>query len=99
MKAVPSITERQGTQADIAPSKKRMSLALLCLICTSTAFTFGLIYYWYVYSLSHITTDDAYVDADLSPINSRMMGFVSKVLATEAQEVHVGDLLVQLDDS
>lgn len=54
--------------------------------------------YWYRLSTYRISTDNAFVETDLSPVNSRIMGFISEVLVDENQPVKKGDLLVKLDD-
>lgn len=97
MEALASVTEI-NPQNNIE-KKKKASTFLIALVCCSFAFCSGLIYYWYIYSLSRITTDDAFIDAELSPVNSRILGFISEVAVTEGQEIHKGDLLVALDDS
>src|SRR5215469_7175475 len=43
-------------------------------------------------------TNDAYVRGDLTPLSTKVPGLVRKVKVNDYQEVHKGDLLVQLDD-
>jgi membrane fusion protein, multidrug efflux system len=43
-------------------------------------------------------TDDAYVQADLTPLSTKVAGLVARVLVSDYQPVKVGDLLVQLRD-
>lgn len=43
-------------------------------------------------------TDDAYIRGDLSPLSTKVSGIVRYVKVTDYQEVHKGDLLVQLAD-
>src|SRR5207245_1652995 len=45
----------------------------------------------------HVATDDAFVEADISPVSSRVRGTVVQVLAHDNQEVPVGAPLVRLD--
>src|SRR6185503_11374745 len=52
----------------------------------------------YVYSLHHVTTDDAQVDGDISPVNARVSGYISKIFFSENQQVKEGDTLVKIDD-
>jgi len=47
---------------------------------------------------SEQSTDDAYVDADLSFIGARVAGTVSRVLVRENQRVKQGDVLFELDN-
>ncbi len=44
------------------------------------------------------TTDDAYVRGDLTPLSTKVAGLVREVKVSDYQQVHKGDLLVQLDD-
>ena len=44
-------------------------------------------------------TDDAYVRGDVTPLSTKVSGIVSVVHVTDYQQVHKGDLLVELEDS
>ncbi|SRR5208337_1532501 len=44
-------------------------------------------------------TDDAYVRGDLTPLSTKVAGIVSSVAVSDYQEVHKGDLLVELEDN
>ena len=44
-------------------------------------------------------TDDAYVRGDLTPLGTKVAGIVSAVHVADYQQVHKGDLLVELQDS
>src|SRR5271157_4050974 len=44
-------------------------------------------------------TDDAYVRGDLTPLSTKVAGIVSAVHISDYQQVHKGDLLVELQDS
>jgi membrane fusion protein (multidrug efflux system) len=52
----------------------------------------------YVYFQSHVTTDDAQVDADISPVIARVSGYVREIRFADNQAVKAGDTLVVLDD-
>ncbi len=43
-------------------------------------------------------TDDAYVRGDLTPLSTKVAGIVQAVNVSDFQQVHKGDLLVQLQD-
>src|SRR6202521_1447389 len=43
-------------------------------------------------------TDDAYVRGDLTPLSTKVAGIVRAVNVTDYQQVHKGDLLVELQD-
>jgi membrane fusion protein, multidrug efflux system len=44
------------------------------------------------------TTDDAYVRGDLTPLSTKVPGIVREVKVSDYQQVHKGDLLVELQD-
>ena len=44
-------------------------------------------------------TDDAYVRGDLTPLSTKVAGIVRNVRVSDYQQVHKGDLLVELEDS
>jgi membrane fusion protein, multidrug efflux system len=51
----------------------------------------------YLYFHNRETTDDAQVDAHITPIAAKIYGRVSKVLVKDNQPVKAGDVLVQID--
>lgn len=52
--------------------------------------------YWR-HTSGHVSTDDAFIEAHVSPISSRVGGTVTKVLVKDNQWVNAGDILVTLD--
>src|SRR5258708_18724512 len=52
----------------------------------------------YIWSRSHVSTDDAQVDGHIVPILPKVGGFVLEVRVDENQDVKGGDALVILDD-
>ena len=52
----------------------------------------------YFYFQAHEVTDNAQVDADISPVISRVSGYVKEIRFTDNQEVKAGDTLAILDD-
>src|SRR6185295_17267441 len=75
--------------------KKRAPLLILAIVLVSAA-AFGI--NKYIYSMHHEDTDDAQVDADISPVLSRVSGYVIEIRFEENQHVNKGDTLVKLDD-
>src|SRR5271169_6616027 len=49
-------------------------------------------------SASEQVTNDAYVRGDLTPLSTKVPGLVREVKVNDYQQVHKGDVLVQLDD-
>lgn len=75
--------------------KKKAPMIILALVIISAA-AFGISKY--MYSLHHEDTDDAQLDADVSPVLSRVSGYVKEIRFEENQHVNKGDTLVKLDD-
>src|ERR1700723_1694653 len=55
---------------------------------------------WNSWEGGHIeqTTDDAYVRGDLTPLSTKVPGIVRDVKVSDYQQVHKGDLIVELQD-
>ena len=72
--------------------KAMIGLALLVLL--------GAVSYggraWY-YSLSHVSTDDAYVEGTVSPVSAKVTGHALEVLVDDNQAVKTGDVLFRID--
>ena len=75
--------------------KKKAPLLILAIVLISAA-AFGI--NKYIYSMHHEDTDDAQVDTDISPVLSRVSGYVNEIRFEENQHVNKGDTLVKLDD-
>lgn len=52
----------------------------------------------YIYSLHHEYTDDAQIDSDISPVVSRVTGYVDSIFFEENQVVKKGQVLIKLDE-
>jgi membrane fusion protein (multidrug efflux system) len=52
---------------------------------------------YYLYAVSHESTDDAFIDGHIIAISPRVSGHVARVYVTDNQKVDAGDLLVELD--
>ncbi|HEY0431126.1 MAG TPA: HlyD family secretion protein [Pyrinomonadaceae bacterium] len=52
--------------------------------------------YW-LYARSHETTDDAFIDAHVTPVSPKVSGYVAKVHVQANQQVKKGDLLIEID--
>ncbi|MEO6167273.1 MAG: biotin/lipoyl-binding protein, partial [Chitinophagales bacterium] len=52
----------------------------------------------YIYSLHHVNTDDAQIDSDISPVVTRVTGYVDSIFFEENQVVKKGQLLIKLDE-
>jgi membrane fusion protein (multidrug efflux system) len=54
------------------------------------------VHLWRYYT-HHVSTDDAFVTAHISPVSARISGTIIEVLVQDNQDVHAGDVLVRLD--
>ncbi|MEZ5956782.1 MAG: HlyD family secretion protein [Hyphomonadaceae bacterium] len=52
---------------------------------------------WFVVGRHMVSTDNAYVRADISLISPQVEGYVRAIPAAENQSVHAGDVLVEID--
>jgi hypothetical protein len=53
---------------------------------------------WWVGSAALQSTDDAYLQADTTPLAAKVPGYVSRVLVQDFQRVRGGDVLVEIVD-
>lgn len=51
-----------------------------------------------LYSLSHESTDDAFVDGRIVPVSAEVSGKVSRVLIEDNQPVKAGEVLLEIED-
>ncbi|RWA67151.1 HlyD family secretion protein [Mesorhizobium sp.] len=84
-----------------APVKKKRSVRSFLLPIIGLALLGAGSWYGYNYwsdGRFMISTDDAYVQADMSFVSPKISGYVDKVLVTENQQVKAGDPLFVIDD-
>src|ERR1051325_8017663 len=77
------------------PLYKRPAFLIAAVIVLLIAAAFG-IRYW-LYARSHESTDDAFIDAHITPVSPKVSGYVAKVHVQSNQQVKKGDLLVEID--
>jgi len=65
------------------------------------AVLFTVTHNWNSWEGGHVeqVTDDAYVHGDLTPLSTKVAGIVRNVDVSDYQQVHKGDLLVELEDN
>ncbi|MDX8502813.1 HlyD family secretion protein [Mesorhizobium sp. VK4C] len=84
-----------------APVKKKRSVRSFLLPIIGLALLGAGSWYGYNYWTDGrfmISTDDAYVQADMSFVSPKISGYVDKVLVSENQQVKAGDPLFVIDD-
>ena len=78
------------------PKKKSKVFIIVLLLLVATGGWFGTSKY--LYGLHHEDTDDAQLEANISPVIPRVAGFVKEVRVKDNQLVKKGDTLFILDD-
>jgi membrane fusion protein, multidrug efflux system len=53
---------------------------------------------WWIGSATYQTTDDAYLQADITPLAAKIAGYVRRIPVRDFQKVKAGDLLVEIVD-
>src|SRR6266478_3144860 len=77
------------------PVYKRPAFLIGAIIVVLLLAVLG-IRYW-LYSRSHETTDDAFIDGHIIQLSSKVSGYVARIYITDNQQVRAGDLLAELD--
>ena len=82
------------------PKWKNYGTPLLVLLL-AVAVLVTITHNWNSWEGGHVeqVTDDAYVRGDLTPLSTKFAGIVHNVIVSDYQQVHKGDLLVQLEDN
>ncbi|TPK48727.1 HlyD family secretion protein [Mesorhizobium sp. B2-5-4] len=83
-----------------APAKNKRSVRSFLLPIIGLALLSGGAWYGYDYWTTGrfmISTDDAYVQADMSFVSPKISGYVDQVLVSENQQVKAGDPLLTID--
>ena len=91
---LPPVDPQVSAERKIARRKwlKRVALAVL-----AAGLAWGL---WHVLiARNHVSTDNAYVNAQVVQVTPLLAASVAQVLVIETQAVNAGDLLVRLDDA
>jgi membrane fusion protein (multidrug efflux system) len=92
-----ALHRREKKEAGKKRPFSRRPLALLSAGLLLTGLIFGLRYY--LHARSYESTDDAFIDAYITQIGSKVSSHVVQVHVKDNQHVNAGDLLVELDPS
>ena len=79
-----------------APKKKSKGFMIALIVLILGGGTFGAIKY--IHGQHHEETDDAQIEANISPVIPRISGYVTEVHVKDNQRVKKGDTLVVLDN-
>jgi membrane fusion protein (multidrug efflux system) len=91
-------TEPQQTAQGAGIRRRRPRRRVMALIAAGlvlAGLAVGISYY--LYAISHESTDDAFIDGHIIAVSPRVSGHVARVHVTDNQKVEAGDLLVELD--
>ena len=82
----------------ITKGEKRINRTLSILAWVFIIGGVGATVWFYFFSSAHVTTNDAQVRQYITPVSSRVPGFIDKINFEENQFVHKGDTLVVIDN-
>jgi membrane fusion protein (multidrug efflux system) len=99
-KKVPESPARADKAKPDAPAKKKRSrprvlLSVGLVLLLGAGGWYG--YEWWTNGRFFVSTDDAYVQADVSMLGTKVSGYVSNVFAKDGDHVKAGQVLVELD--
>src|SRR4029077_12209653 len=72
--------------------------ALIIVLVVALALGAGTGWYWWTAWRFQQTTDDAYVQSDITVISPKVEGYIKEVRVEENQEVAAGQVLIVVDD-
>ncbi|MGY3215425.1 HlyD family secretion protein [Mucilaginibacter sp. HD30] len=88
---------KQATAQEDTPAKKpNKVLPIILGVILLGGIIFGV--KEYLYYSKHVDTDDAQIDADISPVVARVGGYVDSIMFEENTQVTKGQELVKIDD-
>jgi membrane fusion protein (multidrug efflux system) len=90
----------QNSTPNATPRWQKYGTPILVLLL-ALAVLFTVTHNWNSWEGGHAeqATDDAYVRGDLTPLSTKVAGIVRNVDVSDYQQVHKGDLLVELEDN
>ena len=93
---VPAQAVNTPVQTADAPKKRNKSFLIVLILLVVAGAWFGITKY--IHGQHHEETDDAQIEANISPVIPRVAGYVKEVRVKDNQMVKKGDTLVILDD-
>ncbi|MDE2577480.1 MAG: HlyD family secretion protein [Hyphomicrobiales bacterium] len=78
-----------------APARRRLILVAVLLAAVGAALFYG--WRWWTVGRFMVSTDDAYVKADVTIISAKIAGYIADAPVADNQVVKAGDVLVQID--
>jgi membrane fusion protein (multidrug efflux system) len=101
MNAIPDkpapVEEASTTRADLPPKRSRRRLIVIPLALLGLVLAVAAGHWWFTEGRWIESTDNAYVQGDITVLSPRIDGDIIAVLVTDNQRVRAGDPLVELD--
>lgn len=91
-----TVNKSEEPNGKAAPKKRSKVFLIILIVMVIAGAWFGISKY--TYALHHEDTDDAQVQANISPVIPRVSGYVKEVRVKDNQAVHKGDTLIMLDN-
>jgi membrane fusion protein (multidrug efflux system) len=88
----PEAPQQGDPRAHAAAVRKLRKLVLIIVIATVVAVAAVLLFFY-----GRVTTDDAYVDAHITPVSAKISGYVAKLNINDNTPVQEGGVLLQID--
>jgi membrane fusion protein (multidrug efflux system) len=79
-------------------TKSRKKPVIMAVLLAALAFGGYEGYHWWFEGRFMVSTDDAYVQADITILSAKVSGYVSSVAVSNNQSVKAGDLIAKIDD-
>jgi len=86
-----------GDRATAQPRRSRKKVILGGLAVAAVAGVVWAGAYWWTTGRFMVSTDDAYVRADITLLAAKVSGYVTEVLVDNNQDVKVGDVIARID--
>jgi len=88
--------QKTPVAGEAGPKKKNYRFIIILGLLIAVSGTWG--FTKYNHGLHHEETDDAQIDANISPVIPRISGYVTEIKVKDNQAVKKGDTLIVLDD-
>jgi membrane fusion protein (multidrug efflux system) len=78
------------------PWRRKLAAMILIPLGLLAALAYG--YHYWTFARFQISTDDAYIGADIATLSAKVSGYVEAVEVADHAEVKTGDIIARIDD-